>query len=315
MDYSITGLLANVRRIGAIPTSVSAGNTDTDLLRHLNDELQLTIPSKIIACREGFFKTTKDHTLVNGTLRYRLPTRALGNRLASATLVDGLGNTLWKLDEVPDSRLAELYSITQCVGYRLEAGDMVFVPSFPVSQAATLRMRYYIRPNELSTSLDTAAGQCFTVVSVAGQVVTLMASHGLTTGTRVDILKGTAPFEHMSIDLLPTAVASTTVTFAASVDLTRIEAGDIIAKAGYSPFAQIPDAFYPLLSHLAALKYALAKGDGDAVASFEKLLPKLEAEAVAMVSPRNEEGAKKIMSQSGAVGALGNRFSRRTWGY
>lgn len=312
MDFTASGLLANIRRVGSIPTSVSAGNTDTDLLRHINDELQLTIPAKLISVREGFFRTTKDHALVSGTTRYRLPYRAIASRLDSATLVDSLGNTLRKLNEIPDSRLAELYNASDTAGFRVEAGDLVLVPGSPIANAITLRMRYYIRPNQVTTSLDAAVGLCFTVTAIdtLTKDVTILSGHGLTANSKLDIVKGTPPFEHLQVDVYPTSAATGTVALAS---VAGLEVGDFVCQSEYAPVAQVPDVFYPLLTHLVALKYALAKGDEESVKAFESLLPKLEKEAVALIAPRVEEGAKKTMSNFGAVGSVGNGI-RRIWG-
>lgn len=299
MDVTLTGLLADVRRQGSIPNVAATGSQDSDLMSYLNDAM-MGIAAEVIKCREGFYRRYKDHTLSSSQTRYRIPTRAVGNRLASVLLLDSAGKTLRKLDEVAYSRAPELSSVTDTTGYYLEAGDVVLTPS-TTSSATTLRMVYYLRPSDLSSSLDTASGDCFTVTAVSGNVITLMASHGLTTGTKIDIIKAGPPHEALTVDELPSATTSTTITVA---DGSRVEIGDFVCKADKSPVPQVPDAFRPILPLMAAQSYWLALREQNSVALLGKAIEDATKQAVALIAPRVEDGAKKIMSTKGALGSL-----------
>lgn len=312
MDYTVTSLLNDIRRIGSIPSTSVTGTQDSDLLACANDSLQLSLSARIIAAREGFYRQYYDHAISSST-RYQIPGRAVGNRLAAVLLIDGNGNTVRKLNELNYSDLTELNGLNDTAGYILEADTIQLVPAVPSSNIATIRMVYYICPNALSTSLNTAGGQCFTVTAVSGNVVTLMASHGLLTSTRLDVIRGQPPFAHMQIDVYPTAVDAITGTVTLS-DASGIVVGDFICKAEFAPRAQIPDAMYPLLAHVSAMDVLKSIGD---LANHKRLaeeLPKLEADVMALISPRVEQGAKKIMSNSSVVGALSWAGRRRYWG-
>ena len=296
MDVTLTGLLAAVRRQGSIPNTAATGSADSDLLDYLNGAM-VYLAAEVIKCREGFYRRYKDHTLSASQPRYRIPTRALGNRLAAVLLLDSAGKVLRKLNEVPYSRAPELSAVSDITGYYLEAGDIVLTPT-STSSATTLRMVYYLRPSQLSSSLDTASGDCFTVTAVSGNVITLMASHGLTTGTKVDIIKGGPPHEALSVDELPSAVASSTITVA---DGSRVEIGDIVCKADKAPVAQLPDAFQECLPLLAAQSYWLALNEPGAVTRLGEAAVASIKQAVSLVAPRVEESGKKIMSTKGII--------------
>lgn len=304
MDVTLTGLLADVRRQGSIPNTAATGSQDSDLMSYLNDAM-IGVAAEVIKCREGFYRRYKDHTLTTAT-RYRIPSRAIGNRLAALLLLDSAGKVLRKLDEVAYSRAPELSSATDTTGYYLEAGDIVLTPGV-TSSATTLRMVYYLRPADLSSSLDAASGECFTVTAVSGNVITLMASHGLTTGTKIDIIKAGPPHETLTVDELPSAVASSTITVA---DGSRVEIGDFVCKADKSPVPQVPDAFRPILPLMAAESYWLALGEQNTVARLRESIKEATKQAVSLIAPRVEEGAKKIMSTKGALGALGGYLRR-----
>lgn len=308
MDTTLTSLLAEVRRHGSIPNTAATGSADSDLIAYLNHNLT-GIASEIVKVREGFFRRYKDYTLTTST-RYRIPTRAVGNRLDAVLFLDGSGKVLRKLDELPYGVVSNFRNVTDTMGYHLEAGDIVLTPVAPASSVVTLRMVYYVRPADITSSFDAAAGNCFTITNVntSTGLLTLMASHGITTGTKIDVMKGGPPFEYLTTDELPSAAASTTVTIA---DSSRVEIGDFVCKADKAPLAAIPDVFYPVLAMLAAQDYWLAMGDSAQVERLEMLLwgdgkrnKGMMDRAVSIIAPRVEEGAKKIMSPYGVMGAL-----------
>lgn len=304
MNTTLVALLADVRRRGAIPSFGGTGSEDSDLIAHLNSSL-IDVASEVIKCREGFYRAYKDQTITGGTTRYRLPTRAIGNRLAAVLLLDSAGKTVASLNEWSYARLAEDPTSVGCAGYLLEAGDAVLVPAAPDSNAVTLRMVYYVRPAALSDSFNEVGGDCFTVTAVAGNVLTILNNHGIATVNRIDIVKNGPPCEHIAIDVLPTATTANTVTVP---DGSRVEVGDYVCLADSSPKAQMPDAFYPVLAAMAAQEFWSAQGSDADVKRLEALLHGqngLVPNAVALIAPRVEEGGKKIMSIRGSV--LGGR--------
>lgn len=305
MDYDVTSVLANVRRRGSIPDTATTGTQDTDLLAHLNSVLQLQLAAKVISAREGFYRKNYDYS-VSSTNRYRIPARALGNRLAAVLLLDSAGNTLRKLDEIPYGRLSSYQTGTDAAGYILEADEVVLVPSSPNSTVVTVRLVYYVCPNEVTTSVDAANASAIAVSSVAGSVVTLAFAHNWTTSTKLDVIRGGPPFAHMQVSVTPTAVGATTVTLSS---VTGIAAGDYVCAAELTKYPQIPDAFFPLLEHLTAMEVLKALGDRENHKRLAEELPKLESEALTVISPRVEEGSRKIMSNAGALGVVG-RYRR-----
>ncbi len=306
MDITLASLYADIRRHGSIPNSGGTGSENSDLLAYMNHNLT-GLQAEVIKCREGFYRMYKDHTL-GTSVRYRIPTRALGNRLDCILLLDSNGKVLRKLNEVAYQDVSNFRNLTDTMGYHLEAGDVVLTPTVPSGTAVTLRMVYYIRAGALSSSLDVASGKCFTVTGVSGNVISILSSHGITTSMRIDIVKGGSPFESLTVDELPSATGSTTVTVA---DGSRVEIGDFVCLADYSPMPQVPDAFWPALAISAAKDYWMALGDEKMVARLDKELwgdgkknKGIVGQAVDLIAPRVEEGGKKIKSPYGAMGAL-----------
>lgn len=307
MDVTLTALLAEVRRHGSIPNTSATGSADSDLIAFINHNLT-TAASEVVQLREGFLRRYKDHTISATQPRYRIPTRAVGNRLDAVLLLDSAGKVLRKLDELSYSNLPSVSGLTNTVGYHLEAGDVVLAPQ-STTGATTLRMVYYIRPSDISTTaVDTASGDCFTITGVSGNVLTVMSSHGITTSTRVDVMKAGPPHEFLTVDELPSATGATTVTIA---DGSRVEIGDFLCKADKAPVLQLPDVMHPVVACLAAQEYWMALGDANQVERLERAIwgdgqrnKGLVHRAKALMAPRVEEGSKKIMSPYGVLGAL-----------
>lgn len=303
MDTTLTTLLADIRRQGSIPNTEATGSQSSDLIAYINEHL-IAVASEVIKCREGFYRWYKDHTLSTTQPRYRIPSRAIGNRLAAVLLLDSAGDVVGKLNEITYSNSVGTGSVADTAGYFVEGGDIVLTPAVS-SGITTLRMVYYVRPNQVTSSLDAASGSCFTVTSVSGNVLTLMASHGILTTTKIDIIKAGPPHEYLTVDEFPSAVASSTVTVA---DGSRVEAGDFVVLADKSPVAQLPDAFRPPLALLAAQSYWMALNESEMVEKLDTAIygddrrPGAMKNAVALIAPRVEEGARKIMSPYGVLG-------------
>ncbi len=185
------------------------------------------------------------------------------------------------------------------------------MPTYPSSTATTLRMVYYIRPNALTTSVDTAGGKAYTG-TVSGLNLTTSSGYAsaMSTSTRIDVIRGHAPFAHVLIGILPTGAVGTGVTLTAA-QIALCATGDFVCLAEYSPVAQIPDTFHPLLAHMSAMSYLEASGDRENHKRLMEQTGKLEAEAIGLISPRVEEGSKKLVSNYGPLGAIGwsrNRY-------
>lgn len=303
MDITLASLYAEIRRHGSIPNSGGTGSENTDLLAYINSNLT-DIAAEVIKCREGFYRQYKDHTISSSTTRYRIPTRAIGNRLDCVLLLDSTGKIVRKLTEQSYGAASAVSALADTAGYFVEAGDVVLTPAAPTG-VTTLRMVYYNRPPQVSSSLDAASGRCFTVTAVntSTGVITLMASHGLTSSSSVDIMKGGSPFEYINgcVGISPSASASTTITVA---DASRVEVGDYVCQADYAPMPQVPDAFWSALVVAVARDFWLSLGDSKQAKGFDEQYVKAVKQAVAIVSPRIEEGGQKIKSPYGALGAL-----------
>ena len=80
MDFTSTGLIAQIKRRALIPTSQNLF-TDSDLIAMLNEELQNRVIPYILSVREDYFLTYDEYTQNGSTTEIDIPTNAIGNKI------------------------------------------------------------------------------------------------------------------------------------------------------------------------------------------------------------------------------------------
>ncbi len=288
MDYSASALLASIRRRASIPTTTVNGSTDADLLRLANEELRLGMVSDIMAVREEFFVRDFDHTITTTIDSYRIPPRAIGGKLRSVRLVDSAGNETAPLPRI-DPENAQTYGDTgQTMAYCLKGNSVVLLPSANTT-CPTLRLSYFIRPNEV------VASGTQNVTIIAGTTLTVASAAAFSTSTYCDLVAGTPNYEFLGVSMLPTGTTGTTVTFA-SLPLTIGElsgAGVILCLAEQTPVVQLPTEFFPVLCQRVAVTYLEASGQLQELAEARKKLEAMEKQVMVLISPRDDAGSRK----------------------
>lgn len=297
MDFTTTGLFASIRRRASIPTTSTTGTANADLLVYANEELRLGLLAEILKLREGYFKRDSD-TSISGT-SYRIPTRAIGGKLAGVYLLDSSGAVVGDpLPEIQDEWQGGWSSGSGLAGYRIRGMNLILVPDASTT-AASLRMTYYEQPNELVSS-----GYA-TISSLTSTVITTSASHGFTTSSILDFVKANEGFESKAIDQTPSATTSTTLTFSSLP--TGLAAGDYVCVARQSPVPQIPSEFHPILAQRVACLYLEAGGYKDELAVALGKLKMMEDSIGVLSSPRVDTGSKKLISRHSVLGLMPGR--------
>jgi hypothetical protein len=300
MDFTTGGLYASIRRRASIPTTATTGGAAADLLAYVNEELRLGLVAEILKLREGYFKRDLD-TAIGSSTSFRMPTRAIGGKLAGVYLLDSAGAVIGDpLPEIQDERQGGYDGDSGLSGYRVKGQSLVLVGGSSTT-ATSLRQTYYERPNEVvSTGYAT-------VLALTSTVITTSASHGYTTSSVLDFVKANEGFESAAIDKTPTVAAGSSLTFAAGVIPSDLAIGDYVCVAKQSPVPQIPSEFHPILAQRVACAWLEAGGYREQLeAARGKLLAMEEAIGV-LSSPRVDTGAKKLIARHSVLGSLPGR--------
>jgi hypothetical protein len=299
-DYTTTGLLASIRRRASLPNTATAGTADADLLAYANEELQLRLTAQIMSLREDYFLTHDDRPISG--VRYRIPSRAIGGKLAGVYLLDAEGNVRDKLERESHSRLEDwgVGAVGNASAIHIEGNTVVLLPSAS-STATTLRLSYYSRPGEL-----VSAALAIPIASISGGAATVNINSGIGTSGPLDIVKSSPGFECALTDAVAAldntdfgTLGQSTITFAS---LEGVAKGDYIAPAGTSPVPQIPLEFHAILAQRAALKALQALGDKAGVDDAKRELAEMEEAIGVLASPRIDSSPQKIINRGGALG-------------
>lgn len=309
-----TGLIGSVRRRAMVPDD-SSTFTDTDILEILNEEIDVGLLSTIMSMNEEHMVIFEDFELVSGTVRYKIPYRAVGNKLRDVAFVDTTGGiyelSRTSLEELSDYRY--LRNRTNTNIFYVEGQDIVLVDT-DVQEFESLRMYYYIRPNVLVdekrigtiTSIDTATGTI--------QLSNFPDNFGAS--IQYDFVANKTPNKILSFDNTATSVNANTrtVVFDPTVLPTGLEVGDYLCQAEESPVANIPTELQPVLAQRAAVHILEALGDTEGLQNAMVRLQKMEEATMQLIDDRVEGAPQKVKPRKtplkSSVGSLPRSLRR-----
>lgn len=159
-------LIATVKRNIAIPISQRTF-TETDILAFLNQELLISQVPDIMTFHEEYFVHSQDIPLVSNQRRYPVPERAIGQKLRDIFYVDDNGNLFEMVRVNPDDKAYWQWNnanTNSAYIYYLEGNDVVlapFSPPNPTNPTGSLRVSYFLRPNQLVPNDEAAISSSF----------------------------------------------------------------------------------------------------------------------------------------------------------
>lgn len=306
-DYTSTGIITDLKNAGLIPTSQKTYEND-DFIDFMDRELRLHIVPKIMSTRANYFLGDPyDQSVVSGTSNYALPPRAIGMMLKNVFFLDAAGNekelTLIEVDDLPDLN-------TQQTGepefFYFKDNEVVIRPP-PAQSVGSIRMYYYVRRSQIIDILD-----CGKITqNVAGVLTLNNVPTTFTTSVQFDLVKGTPGFQTLKMDITPSAVSATTITFSTSDIPSTVAVGDYVCLAQESPIAQIPLEFHPWLTQRVLFRVLRGINDRQGAEDAKDDLKEIEESAMLLLATRADEQSKKIVSTHNIGNyVLGNMTNR-----
>lgn len=263
--------------------------TNAEMLSIMNDEMKLTINPFLMKLQEEFLLHYKDYTISSGAT-YRLPKRALGNKLRDVKLVNSGAFT-------DLNRLFEEDRSSNETGYYLSRNSLELSSSLT---SGTLRLSYFLAPSKLV--LTSSCAQVASIDSATQITVTSLPST-ITTSTQVDIVQASGQVDLLAVDETISTIAGTTLTFASLP--SDLAVGDYVCLAGEAPVPVIPQDLHPFLVQAVLCSCLSSKKDKSVGLELDKL--KMIKETLSeMLEPRVESGDIFIRGQ-GLLSAIRNR--------
>jgi hypothetical protein len=194
-------LIKSIKRRAMIPSSQETF-IDSDFLEMASEEVNIGLMSYIISSKEEYLIYYFDIELEVGKRRYDIPSRAHGNKLRQASVVDSASN-VYDLMQINLDELAEyenVYTVNTRRLFYCQNNQLVLTGDW-FNSGDTLRMHFYMRPSKLIENdryaiiqsvsdieeIDQINSQTGSIsnISVAAKAVITSTAHGLTSGDRV----------------------------------------------------------------------------------------------------------------------------------
>lgn len=290
--YDNAELVATLQRRGLVPNNQPTFTT-TEFLLDCSQEMDSVLVPKLLKSHAEFFVAIQPYSITEGEMYYRVPARAIGNKLRFVRIVavDGSYRTLEERDpkDVTKLGLNELaYGNPQF--YVFEAGNIVLYPTPSSTNGDTLQLGYYCRPGRLVPTTTVGIISSF---NGDRTVVTLTGSVSAFTGiTSFDIVRATNGFETLAMDKAGTYAAGV-VTFSSAVS-SIVSAGDQICLPGEAGVPQVPSELHICIGLRGAAASLKALGDLELADKLVKEAEAKEKEFFEMIAPRNDAGAKDL---------------------
>jgi hypothetical protein len=293
MDFTSTGLIAQIKRRALIPTSQNLF-TDSDLIAMLNEELQNRVIPYILAVREDYFLTYNEYTQNGSTTEIDIPKNAIGNKINQVNIYTASSDDSFfaSVPRLTVSQINDYYG-----GYYIQGSKIKIFPQAITS--GQLRIYYYRRPSEIVATSRTA------IISTVNTNTSIVCSTNLpaniTTGSSIDIVSNEQPWDTIT-DRTAGTVLNATLDL---IDTTDIETGFYVASRNESPFAQIPQDTIPLLIQAVVVRMMEYMGDTNGLQAALLTYAQMESDNRNLITPRVDAQPKKISAH--------RRLSRYLW--
>jgi hypothetical protein len=293
MDFTSTGLIAQIKRRALIPTSQNLFS-DSDLIAMLNEELQNRVIPYILAVREDYFLTYNEYTQNGSTTEIDIPKNAIGNKINQVNIYTASSDDSFfaSVPRLTVSQINDYYG-----GYYIQGSKIKIFPQAITS--GQLRIYYYRRPSEIVATSRTA------IISTVNTNTSIVCSTNLpaniTTGSNIDIVSNEQPWDTITERTAGTVLNATLDL----TDTTDIETGYYVASRGESPFAQIPQDTIPLLIQAVVVRMMEYMGDTNGLQAALLTYAQMESDNRNLITPRVDAQPKKISAH--------RRLSRYLW--
>jgi len=300
--YTSNELIASVRDRAGLPDNEVAGGDDATVLRHLNEEMLTRLIPGLIKVREEYFVVSQRTTLSSSVTRYRIPPRAIGQKLRHLMHVGTDGNR-YACRRIYREDLDGLNDPSPANGYDfyIEGSWIVLVTDSPEGY---LEISYYMRPGQLVLVTDTRK---ITAIDTDTKTITIASTAaGLwTNGDLLDVHSPSSGADLKDWDLTAETVSGTSITFSEEIDgsvfgSTALAIGDYVCAAGEAALPALPRELHPILAQAAVVRVHESLGDMEGAQMSKQTLAELLSSAAYMVDPRVEGTPRPIKRRGSA---------------
>lgn len=294
-----TELLASIKRRANIPDNQNT-YTNADLLAMANEELISHVVPFFMRLHEDHLLFEEDVALVASQSDYKIPYRAVGNKIRDLQYKDSNGSfremTKTGVGSRPDLQYS--FSVSDIYSYFPKAGKVVLIPSVGTSVTGSLNFTYYLRPAELV--LTSRVGVITAIDTDTGEVTVSTLPTHFSTSLEYDFYSVESPHLPLAIDKSISALDSTNgiLTFTASDLPSDLQVGDHVAKANESCIPQIPSDLHTMLASRVAELILDVQGDEAGLKSNKLRNNEYELKANTLIDERVDDSPTKLVNRN-----------------
>lgn len=289
-------LISTVRRKGMVPSDTST-YTDEAILEVLNEEIDVGLLQSIMSVNEEHLVNFEEQTLVPNKNSYRIPYRAVGNKLRDVALIDSSGNvcecTRISLEDLSDFS-GNMYN-SNLYSFYVQNDSIVF-PSSEFTGFNKVRMYFYLRPNKLVLEEDSC--KITAINTLTGVISVNNLPDDFSSLPSIDFIVDRSPNKILSYDIPITSVSLNSNPKTITIDPNDIPddlvVGDWICKAEESCIPNIPTEWHPVLAQRAVVYIMESLGDTEGLNNSRAKLAQVESSVMKMTDNRIEGAPQKI---------------------
>lgn len=289
MAWTTSDLLTTIKNREMFPDASTGSLSSSALLEFATEELYITLVPMILGTREKYYERTDSFSYSTSTGSYSIPQRAIGGLLASVQY--SYGTYIYPLEPIDPRSISTNAPTPQPVNFYFQNNSITFYPP-PNANQGTIIVRYYQRPSRLALTTDCAQITAFD--SNTGVVTAVVPTSWTASNTFDFIPNVSAQATPYGLDSTITNITDTTMTFSSLP--SDVAVGDWIALSNYTPIPEIPFELQAVLAQATAVRALGAINDQIGLASAKDDLQQFLASATKLLTPRNTEGLKKIVS-------------------
>lgn len=292
--YVSSDLVTSVKLRGSVPEAVGVF-TDDDLLRFANEEIDENLGALILSTREEFYLTYQDVTLTTNQTEISLPYRAFGSKVRIIKPINSSGQEGIPLVPVPidiEFDYRDNYYADSSRGFYLRNDKIVLLGRPGSLGATTLRIYYYLRPNNIVSTDRVSTIESIDTVTNTVTVDTVPSNIDST--VLVDVIQSLPNHKTVTFDQTVNVNSLTNEITFSSIPEDMV-VGDYICVAGETPTPQIPVDVLPILEQSVVCKVLESIGDTEGLKNAYARLTKLEERLFKIIDNRIEAPSRVIV--------------------
>lgn len=260
---------------------------DDEILDVAYDLLISDVQPLIVNVREEYYVKHLFHTITAGQVAYRLPDRALGQKLREVKLK--LDGQYTDLPQTSVENVATTDSGTPS-SFWLES-NFINLYRKPAITEGQLDLSYYLQCSRPVVS--SAVAQITGIDTITGEITAGCPSTWSTTDT-FDLTSRKNSGENLAMDLVASAVTTSSITFSVSDLPSTLAVGDYVSLSNETFILPIPDAAHSLLIALTASELLYAMGSLQEAAAMDGKCDRLRASLVPLLKGRVTGAPKRF---------------------